>query len=330
MSRAPVPQTTSPGEQPPKSFLRRYGWLLAGIGLTYASLLLLTTTHYGATGLGGLSVIVVFLIVLMRLLPPKLPLSNPLADKTHAQLRAETRPILIYALLYPLLLFPVVIWGKIQNLPLLPGWTTSWILSLNYIVFGKILLLLVPTVFLTWRDGGNARQLGLSGITNPWRWIGPIIPTVLYMALAAMGLLEAILTAGKGHYHLTFGIVLVVLAITFFGAGFPEEFFYRVLLQTRLELLLGRWNSLTVAVFLFTLLHLPSRFLFIWLGKSGSPAFDFVLALAGIISSQGVLGFFLGYMWMRYRNAWMNMFLHTTLDALTFTAIAAGVPLTIR
>ncbi len=54
MSRAPVPQTTSHGEQPQKSFLRRYGWLLAGIGLTYASLLLLTTTHYGATGLGSL------------------------------------------------------------------------------------------------------------------------------------------------------------------------------------------------------------------------------------------------------------------------------------
>ncbi len=126
------------------------------------------------------------------------------------------------------------------------------------------------------------------------------------------------------------GYVLLTWVIALLNAGFPEEFFYRILLQTRLERLLGRWNALAVASLLFGLMHLPSRFVFYWLGATRQPVIDFVLALAGVVSFQGMFGFLLGYLWMRYRNAWMNVLLHTAFDSLPITALAVMAVITVR
>ncbi len=116
--------------------------------------------------------------------------------------------------------------------------------------------------------------------------------------------------------------LLAALALlSFCSAGFTEEMFYRVLLQTRLERVLGRWNAIAAGALLFGLFHLPSRFAFVWLGTTGSVGWDTVQALAGVVTGQVVLGVIAGYMWSRFRNAWWNVGAHVIMDFLAFVAL---------
>lgn len=111
--------------KPQRSFVQRSGWLLLIVGLTIIS----AAVQLAA---GGVTIIGVLfeplLIGLMFLLPRRFPALPVLAEKTRAQVRAETRPLLGYALLFPPLLVPVVIWGYFQNLPLFLDRTTYWAL----------------------------------------------------------------------------------------------------------------------------------------------------------------------------------------------------------
>ncbi len=115
--------------------------------------------------------------------------------------------------------------------------------------------------------------------------------------------------------------LLVALALlSFCSAGFTEEMFYRVLLQTRLERVLGRWNAIAAGALLFGLFHLPSRLAFVWLGTTGSLGWDTVQAITGVVTGQVVLGLIDGYMWARFRNAWWNAGMHVFKDFRGFVA----------
>lgn len=310
------------GEERQLSPLRRYGWLWLLLGLIAGSILIMLGAGYDSYV--GYPFFVLILIGILSLLPLHYSTGNPLADLPLTEIKRQTRPILIWALLYPVVLIPVAIWMKLQLLPLLPGWTSFYLLSWNYTVVGKIGLLLVPVIFFIRRYGGSAKQLGVADIANAWGWIVPLGIAALYILFYSTGVWRASMLGGD--HSVPFGLVLLMWLIALFGAGFPEEYFYRVLLQTRLELLLGRWNGLALATLLFGLLHLPSRYPFEWLGKTpgGSPLFELVLAFAAILLVQTAIGFFLGFMWMRYRNAWAQVLLHTAIDALTFVYLLTG------
>jgi uncharacterized protein len=314
MTAAPITSPATPENQ--GSFIQRFGWLYAVIGL----IIVLSAVMVFYTGWESIITPLGFIVglAILRFFPRKLPAGNPLAYVPRAVIAGELRPILGYALLYPLLLIPVVIWGKLDLISLFPQWTTDWVFSLNYAIVGKIALLAVPALVLAIRYGGGARRLGLAGITQPWRWIGAGIGALMLIGLPVLGLLGIFI--GGTVRAVPAWLIVALFAIAFFGAGFPEEFFYRILLQTRLEAVLGRWNGLAVTSVLFGLLHFPSRLAFIYLGATGSIPGDALLTLAAVITGQGVAGIFLGYLWLRYRNAWLNMAAHTLYDGLIFVA----------
>lgn len=302
--------------------LRRYGWLWLLVVLTLGSMLIMLGAGYDS--LVGYPIFVGLLVGILSLLPIHYSSSNPLAGLPISAMMRQTFPLLGWAILYPLALVPVIIWMKVQLLPLLPGWTSFYLLSWNYTVVGKIVLLLLPVIYFLMGYGGNAKQLGIAGIVDTWSWRVPLGIAAIYILFYSTGVWWA--SAMGGGHSVPFGMVLLMWLIALFGAGFPEEYFYRVLLQTRLERLIGRWNGLALATLLFGLLHLPSRYLFEWLGKTpgGSPLHELVLAFAAIILVQTAIGFFLGFMWMRYRNAWAQVLLHTAIDALTFVYLLTG------
>jgi membrane protease YdiL (CAAX protease family) len=313
---ATVPHVAGAGTRPP--LLRRSGWLLLFIALTVVGLA--TGVAAGASIVQALfpPVTALLLIGLMRVLPPGLPALDPLAGRTRAQTLAEARPLLVYALLFPLLLIPVVVWLHFQYLPLIPGQSAFWALSWNYLVVGKIGLLLLPTVWFTWRLGGDARRLGLRGIGGAWRWAGPIAVLIVYTALSGVDLLGVSVPA------LSVWRAVATVAVVILAAGLTEELFYRVLLQTRLEVLLGRWNGIAVTALLFALLHVPSRFAFVYLGRTGVPAADLAIAFLAMVTMKGAAGLVFGYLWTRYRNAWINVIVHTAVDSIPLVLIAAG------
>jgi membrane protease YdiL (CAAX protease family) len=129
------------------------------------------------------------------------------------------------------------------------------------------------------------------------------------------------LSGPAGMSLLPLWLLATLALLSFCSAGFTEEMFYRVLLQTRLERLLGRWNAIAASALLFGLFHLPSRLAFVWLGTTGSLGWDMVQALAGVVTGQVLLGMMAGYMWTRFRNAWWNVAAHTMMDFLAFVAL---------
>lgn len=306
----PHPQPSAAVRAP----VRPAAWLIITLALVAASLILHAVKGWGFP---SAPVVAAISLVLLRLAPPRLAVADPLAGQDDAQVRAELRPLLRYALLYPLLLIPVVIWGRAQPISLFPDWSSSWALSANYHVVGKMLLLGVPTLVFLWRLGG-VRRLGLTGITSPWRWIGPLIGQSF-----ALIVIPLLLSGPSGMALLPLWLLAALVLLSFCSAGLGEEMFYRVLLQTRLERVLGRWNAIAAGALLFGLFHLPSRLTFVWLGSSGSPGWDMTQALAAVVTSQVLLGVIDGYMWARFRNAWWNVGAHVIKDFLAFVALVA-------
>ena len=298
------------------SSVRPAAWLITTLALVATSLIIQFVMGWGFP---PAPLIAVISLTLLRVVPPRLSVPDPLADEDDAQVRAELRPLLLYALLYPLLLIPVVIWAREQPIPLFPGWSDSWTFSANYHVVGKVLLLGVPTLGFLWLLG-SLRRLGLSGITNPWRWIGPLVGQSFPLIVIPL-----FLSGPSGMSLLPLWLLAALAVLSFCSAGFTEEMFYRILLQTRLERVLGRWNAIAAGALLFGLFHLPSRLAFVWLGTTGSVGWDSAQALTGVVTSHVVLGLIEGYMWARFRNAWWNVGAHTIKDFLYFVAILSAL-----
>jgi membrane protease YdiL (CAAX protease family) len=245
---------------------------------------------------------VVVILIMTRFVPPKLPSENPLANQSRSTLRAPLWPIVGVLFVYGLVLVLVAFWVHAQPLAILPSLTFSHDLTWNALA-GDLAFFVVPTLLLTLRYGGTGQQLGLTHITRA-RWIGAMVPTLLLLALQIIG---------SGIRPLPIPAVAYTGVFSVIGIGFPEEFLFRVLLQTRLEVLFGRWNGLLATTVVFTLGHMPGRVVSMW-GKTGSPLLDILLVFAGVVTIQGPLALVLGYMWMRYRNAWLNVGAHALFD----------------
>jgi uncharacterized protein len=259
-------------------------------------------------------------MLLVRFLPPRLRQENPIADQPRKELVASVKPILAFACLYPLLVIPIIVWTRMQPIPILPHTSTNWILTWNYAIVAKVLLLGVPTLFLAVRYGGGAKRLGFIGFGHPWLWFGTLVAAGVDIALSPTW--RFILQ----HPLPPLGIDAGLVALAFGFAGLPEELLYRVLLQTRLELLIGRWQGLAASSVLFGLMHYPSRYGLVWFGSTGSVASDLIITLAFDFSIYVSGGLVFGYLWMRFRNAWINIGGHTVYDAVALIGQAALGP----
>lgn len=117
--------------------------------------------------------------------------------------------------------------------------------------------------------------------------------------------------------------IAVGLAAPLLTAGLPEEFFFRGLLQTRLEVLWGRVAAIVVAVTLFTAWHLPTRFL-LSNGVEGR-AGDFGSVLLHTGAPVFVVGLILAVLYDRYRSLVPLIALHWGIDTLPAVASFLGI-----
>lgn len=82
-----------------------------------------------------------------------------------------------------------------------------------------------------------------------------------------------------------------------------EEVFYRGWLQTRLEMLHGRWPAVLATSLLFAFMHIERV-----------PAGAIELGLASTIAYQGMFGLMQGYLWSRFRNIWVIIAIHIAVN----------------
>ncbi len=137
-----------------------------------------------------------------------------------------------------------------------------------------------------------------------WYWLGPV-PAIL--AWAWLGYYSPL--AGdpdvSGYAAIDPAFLAGAAVFTFLTASVTEEIFYRVLLQTRLEALLGRWPAIAASALLFAALHVHRY--------GDGPAWE---VTAVILVSSGGLGLLTGYLWSRYRNVWALIVLHGAANSL--------------
>jgi membrane protease YdiL (CAAX protease family) len=233
-----------------------------------------------------------------------------------ARATVEARRLLLYTLAYTACLVPLAFAIKLIPVPILPGVINTPVLSALNVMGDKVLLLGLPALLFARAFGGVRRQLGLHSIRGSRRWLAPAA------AIAVLIAWQGILAWPHAH-SLSLLSAPALLAVSLIYAGLPEEIYYRGLLQTRLEIVLGTRPGIAVTAFLFGLRHVPVRYLLIWLGTTASPGFDLLLALSVMLCVQTTFGLAFGYMWSRYRNMWLNVGGHTLYDFLNFVAMLA-------
>ncbi|MBN2361035.1 MAG: CPBP family intramembrane metalloprotease [Deltaproteobacteria bacterium] len=98
------------------------------------------------------------------------------------------------------------------------------------------------------------------------------------------------------------------------AAAIPEEIAFRAILQTRLEKTCNRPVAIGASVLLFTLWHLPTRYLLAH-GVEGQ-AGDLGSVLLGTAVPVAIVGLVFSALWDRYRNLPLLIGLHYGIDLL--------------
>lgn len=122
--------------------------------------------------------------------------------------------------------------------------------------------------------------------------------------------------------HLPIGTLIGAIALAFvwlaIEAGLVEEYFFRRLLQTRLESLTrSRAGGIVITALLFGLVHAPG--LYLRPSHTGEdfaspPSLLFAIGYAIVILSPS--GFFLGVLWTRTRNLAIVVAVHAATDLI--------------
>ena len=190
------------------------------------------------------------------------------------------------------------------------------------LLFKAGLLLVVPAVWFLLRGYKPADLL------PGWKIS---VRTVLWAVLAfAMG---ASLNMGRLHFiddavpgFTTGGLLarcFLGAALALLAAGVPEEFFFRGILQTRLELSFGRAASVVLTSVLFTAWHLPTRFL-LSSGVEGE-AGDIGSVLLGTGVPVFVVSLVFCLLWDRYRSLVPLIAAHFGIDLIPAVISMLGV-----
>lgn len=244
----------------------------------------------------------------------------PASHISFKKLQQESNVLLGYSIFY---MFLAVGIGKlIQVAPLPMLGAADFIQDVWYaLVFKLIFLLLLPVLlhYSVWNYSNKNLLLGLQA--TPSIWIKGVLLILTGFALNVRHIPE-ILEHAPLVEHAEFKWVLGVM-LPLLIAGLPEEFFFRGMLQTRLE---KRWNAPTailISGILFTAWHLPTRF-FLASGVEGE-AGDLYSVVLGTGVPVFLASLFFGWHWARYRNLPVLICTHWAIDILPSLSSFFGI-----
>lgn len=150
-------------------------------------------------------------------------------------------------------------------------------------------------------------------------FIGMSLVLVIFQAVAGRGMRD-IADAHVPGDKLLFGMPLVFLWLVL-EVGVVEEFFFRVLLQSRLSAALrSELGGIVLMALIFGLVHAPGLYLRTSATQEGLSARPtFLMAMGYSIVITSVAGFFLGVLWARTRNFLVLILVHAATDLLPNT-----------
>jgi membrane protease YdiL (CAAX protease family) len=181
-----------------------------------------------------------------------------------------------------------------------------------------IVFVVLPAAIMRAQFGYRIRQLApISAQTRHLlAMLGMSILLLAFQAALGRGLRD-ILSARPPASVLWFGFPLTFLWLAL-EAGVVEEFFFRVLLQTRLSAVLkSELGAIVLMSLTFGLAHAPGLYLRTGLTQEGlAPHPSLPMAAGYSIVVTSVAGFFLGVLWARTRNFAVVVVAHAMGDLL--------------
>jgi len=181
-----------------------------------------------------------------------------------------------------------------------------------------IVFVIVPAVIMSAQFGYSLPRL-MPVSAQPRHllaMVGMSILLLTFQAVLGRGLRD-ILSARLPASTLWFGFPLTFLWLAL-EAGVVEEFFFRVLLQTRLSAVLkSELGAIVLMSVIFGLAHAPGLYLRTGLTQEGLPPHpSLFMAIGYSIVIISVAGFFLGVIWARTRNFAVVVVVHAMGDLL--------------
>jgi uncharacterized protein len=173
------------------------------------------------------------------------------------------------------------------------------------------------------RAGGvlDGRGTGMPAIAlkveEPWRWLG-LIPVAI-----VLGLIGYVYTRvpDSGLPEPSFPLVGFVLAFAVISVC--EEIFFRGMVQTRLEIIMGPWGGIVATSVLFALMYAIVR---PYDAVSQLPGSGTVHDLGLALLTYGTSSLLYGYLWLCFRNTWLNVLLRIGIFfILTPPALETGM-----
>jgi membrane protease YdiL (CAAX protease family) len=225
-----------------------------------------------------------------------------------------------YAIGYAVLALLVGLLIRVVPLPLLGS--VKFTDDLWYLLVFKLGALLAVPLLILWRQGYGPRDL-----LPAWRWRVITVFTLAVVAALAvvpnLGHLAAIQQAIDRQDGAMIAVIGAATAVPLLCAALPEEIVFRGLLQTRLEAVLGRLPALVLAALLFTLWHLPTRYL-LSSGVEGA-AGDLGSVLLGTGLPVFIVGLVFGWAWDRWRSLPHLVLAHWAVDLLPSLSSYLGI-----
>ena len=187
------------------------------------------------------------------------------------------------------------------------------------ILASKLLVfVVVPAAIMQAQFGYSFRQLAPTSVRTRHLLValGMSVLLLAFQALLGRGLRD-IASAHLSPSLLFYGIPLTFIWLAL-EAGVVEEFFFRVLLQTRLSAVLrSELGAIVLMSVIFGLAHAPGLYLRTGLTQEGlSPHPSLLMAVGYSIVITSVAGFFLGILWARTRNFAVVVVVHAMGDLL--------------
>ena len=225
--------------------------------------------------------------------------------------RTELATVAVYLL--PMIAFAT--WGLDLLHRCIPGDPAN---ALAILAAKLLVFVIVPAALVESQSGYGLRQLApVSARTR--HLVAAACMSLLLLAFQAFfgrGLRD-IVSAHVPASVLWYGVPLTFVWLSL-EAGVVEEFFFRVLLQTRLAAVLqSELGAIVLMSVIFGLAHAPGLYLRTGLTQEGlAPHPSLLMAIGYSIVITSVAGFFLGVLWARTRNFAVVVVVHAMGDLL--------------
>ncbi|MFD6952726.1 abortive infection protein [Nocardiopsis sp. TSRI0078] len=133
-------------------------------------------------------------------------------------------------------------------------------------------------------------------VSEPWRWAG-LLPVGV-----ALGLLGYLLIPYSGLPEPSFPLLGFVLAFTVIAVC--EEIFFRGMVQSRLEIQMGRWGGIVATSVIFAVTYAVIQ---PYDAVSQLPGNDLVYNTGLALLTYATASLLYGYLWACFRNTWLQV-----------------------